>query len=255
MISFRPPRMQQRKKGLVIFPLWKLRYRICTCISVITPLVLSPLYFSIRTKSTIMSSSEEERKVSEKQMPRYAGPPEAEMTEEQRQIRQEILASRKGTGLSGPFGPWLAVPEIARPAQALGKACRYGTSLSFRESELVILLTGAKTNSETEFKIHTGEALKAGLSMEVIDAIPRGEEPFSIESVESKVCPLLENERERAIARFVSELLVSHTVSDSTYNNTKEKVGGHDNVLVELTSIAGYYTYVAYTLNVFRITP
>lgn len=183
---------------------------------------------------------------------RYAGPKEEDMTEEQKQIRDAIVKSRPRTGLSGPFGPWLAVPEIAQPAQALGRACRYGTSLSFRESELVILLTGAKARSQSEFDIHVGEALKAGISMEIILAIPRDED-FSKEAVKEKLLPLLDNDREKAIATFTSELLDTYTVSEETYNTTKTAVDGKDSVLVEITSIAGYYTYVAYTLNVFRI--
>ena len=91
---------------------------------------------------TIASTSTENQQhvyTSRSFKPRYTGPPEDSMTEEQKQIRQVILETRPRTGLSGPFGPWLAVPDIANPAQLLGRACRYGTSLSFRESELVIL--------------------------------------------------------------------------------------------------------------------
>jgi 4-carboxymuconolactone decarboxylase len=195
----------------------------------------------------------EARSTTTNEPPRFNGPSEEKMTEEQRQIRQEILASRPGTGLSGPFGPWLATPQIARPAQALGRACRYGTSLSPRESELVILLTAAKTRSNTEFQIHVGEALNAGLSVEIIQAIPR-DESFSLASVKETLCPLLENERERAIVLFTAELLDTFKVSDETYNFAKMNLGGEDSVLVEITSIAGYYTFVSYTLNVFRIS-
>jgi len=183
---------------------------------------------------------------------RYAGPPESEMTDEQRTIRDAIVKSRPRTGLSGPFGPWLAVPDIAQPAQALGRACRYGTSLSFAESELVILLTGAKTRSHAEFDIHVGEAVKAGIPMSTIQAIPRDDE-FSMSAVEESVVPLLENDREKAIARFTAELVDTYTVSDETYATTKKALDDKDSVLVEITSISGYYTYVAYTLNVFRI--
>ena len=48
---------------------------------------------------------------------RYNGPDVEDMTPKQKEIRDSILATRKGTGLSGPFGPWLAIPEIAGPAQ------------------------------------------------------------------------------------------------------------------------------------------
>ena len=184
--------------------------------------------------------------------PRYNGPTLEEMTPEQRELRDTILASRPGTGLNGPFGPWLAVIDIARPAQQLGKAVRYGTSLSFRESELVILLTGAKAKSHTEFDLHVGEALKAGLSMDIISAIPR-DDKFSLQAVKDFVIPRLANERETAIATFTAELLETYSVCDETYNMAKAALDGKDSVLVEITSIAGYYTYVSYTLNAFRI--
>lgn len=191
-------------------------------------------------------------KLSDGFVPRYEGPELQDMTEEQRQIRDAILATRKGTGLNGPFGPWLGCPDIAGPAQALGRACRYGTSLSFRESELVILLTGAKTRSHAEFDIHQGEALKAGMSLEVIQSIPRDDD-FSFDAVMKHVVPLLDNRREIAIAIFTAELLDTYSVSDETYYAMREALGDSDTVLVEITSIAGYYTYVAYTLNAFRI--
>ena len=184
--------------------------------------------------------------------PRYNGPLVDEMNPKQKEIYDYILKSRPRTGLSGPFGPWLAVPEIAEPASQLGKACRYDTSLSFRESELVILLTGARTQSPTEFQIHTGEALKAGITQEVIDSIPRDDE-FSRKAVQQKLLPVLDNDREKAIVSFAAELLETSTVSDGTYQTTRAAVENKDSVLVEITSIIGYYTYVSYTLNVFRI--
>ena len=82
---------------------------------------------------------------SESFVPRYNGPPIDEMTDEQRTIRDDIIRTRPRTGISGPFGPWLAVPDIGRPSQELGRACRYGTTLSARESELIILLTDRRT--------------------------------------------------------------------------------------------------------------
>ena len=186
--------------------------------------------------------------------PRYNGPKLEDMTEKQKEIRDMIIKSRPRTGLSGPFGPWLAIPEIAEPASTLGKACRYDTSLSFRESELVILLTGAKMKSNTEFEIHTGEALKAGLTMDIINAIPRDDD-FSISAVQSQLVPLLDNDREKNIVKFTTELLDTCTVSDETYATTKSALDNKDSVLVEITSITGYYTYVSYTLNVFQIPP
>lgn len=205
-----------------------------------------------RNMSTDKKESPEYPRTSVGFEPRYNGPAEADMTPEQQDIRDAIVASRPRTGLSGPFGPWLAVPAIAQPAQSLGRACRYGTSLSFQESELVILLTGAKTRSHSEFDIHVGEALKSGWSYDMIKSIPRDDD-FSVAAVKEKVLPMLENDRQKAIASFAAELLDTYTVSDETYEAAKKVFDGKDAVLVEITSIAGYYTYVSYTLNAFRI--
>ena len=60
-------------------------------------------------------------------------------------------------------------------------------------------------------------------------------------------------EREVAIVLFTSELLETSSVTDSTYLKTKAVFDGKDSVLVEITAILGYYAYVSYTLNVFRI--
>lgn len=60
-------------------------------------------------------------------------------------------------------------------------------------------------------------------------------------------------EREVAIVLFAAELLDSNTVSDETYATTRQVLGGDDSTLVEITAIVGYYAYVSYTLNVFRI--
>ena len=170
-------------------------------------------------------------------------------------IHDTILSTRPGTGLSGPFAPWIAIPSIAQPSQALGKACRYDTSLKFHESELIILLTGAKTYAHAEFDIHVGEAIKSGISMKIINAIPRDDE-FSIQTVHTKLLPLFDSktqQRDIAIIKFVTELLCTYKVSDETYNSTKAVFDNKDSVLVEITSIVGYYTYVSYTLNVFNI--
>mmetsp|Transcript_9614 Transcript_9614/g.18059 ORF Transcript_9614/g.18059 Transcript_9614/m.18059 type:complete len:208 (+) Transcript_9614:2443-3066(+) len=184
--------------------------------------------------------------------PRYHGPSLDEMTNEQLNIYNSIVAARPRTGISGPFGPWLSVPQIADPAQKLGQACRYGTSLSPQESELVILLTAAKHKSHAEFDIHVGEALKVGLCMDVIESIPRDDE-FSMSAVKESLLPkLVPQSRDQMIVQFVSELLESATVCDATYKAAKN-VLTEDSVLVEITSIVGYYTFCAYTLNVFQI--
>ena len=168
---------------------------------------------------------------------RYNGPKyPSEMNQKQKGIYNSILKSRPNTGISGPFGPWLSVEAIAEPASQLGKVLRYDTSLSFRESELIILLTASKMKSNTEFQIHRGEALKAGIGMDLIATIrrPLDEIDLSLETIKKHVIELLDNDREKAIVAFTSELLDTSTVSDETYESTKACCDNKDSVLVFL---------------------
>lgn len=203
---------------------------------------------------------------------RYNGPPSDKLTPPQKEIQAAILKSRPNTGLSGPFGPWLSNPSICKPAQELGKVCRYDTSLSKYQSELIILLTAAKHCSHAEFDIHVQEAINAGISLDIICAIPR-DSKFTMLNVEQNLLPLIAKskpdngistscaassttyEQDCVLILFAVELLLhSGNISDELYERARRVLGdGKDEVLVEITSIIGYYTFAAYTLNVFRI--
>lgn len=169
---------------------------------------------------------------------RFIGPAVSEMTVQQRAIYDEIRGSRP-TGVAGPFGPWLASPGIAQPAQQLGRVVRLETSLPRVESEIAILLTAARHNSTTEWTIHEAEARKAGVSGDAIEAIRRGTRPHGL------------SPRTAAVYGFVHQLLSCSAVDNAVYEAARDALG--EVALVELTAIAGYYGLVAYTLNAFHI--
>jgi SpoVK/Ycf46/Vps4 family AAA+-type ATPase/alkylhydroperoxidase family enzyme len=174
---------------------------------------------------------------------RFKGPNVDDMDGEQRDVYDEIMETRT-TGVRGPFGPWLANVSIAKPAQELGRVCRYETSFTLQESELVILLTARHYRSRTEWDIHVEEARKAGLDERIISSIETREEPKF----------LLGEEKLAALFEFTSELLADSNVTEETYNRLKHAFDGEDKVVVEAVSISGYYGYVAHTLNVFGIS-
>ena len=189
---------------------------------------------------------------------RYKGPKVKDMNVEQHKIYSDIAATRT-TGIKGPFGPWLSNPSIAEPAQTLGRVCRYETSLSLRESELVILMTARHHNSDTEWDIHVTEARKAGLEEHIIQsllAISNNSDEACVlnqKSVSSGSEPRFVNDRDEVLYQFVKQLLKHSKVDDEVYWRTQEMFG--DPGLVDITSIVGYYSYVALTLNVFEIKP
>lgn len=158
-----------------------------------------------------------------------------EMSPAQRAIHDSVLRTRGN--VQGPFLAWMLSPGLADPAQQLGAFCRYGTSLSLQESELLILLVAARYDCAGEQQIHEPIARKAGLGDEVLAAI-RAHRP-----------PPIETPRLRLIAEVAGELLASNRISDALYARAAAQLG--ETTLVELVGIVGYYALVAYTLNAF----
>ena len=175
---------------------------------------------------------------------RYHGPDQEEMTPEQRNIYDEISRTRT-TGVAGPFGPWLANPALADPAQQLGRVCRYETIFDLRLSELAILATAHHTRSSTEWDIHLHEARKANLADRVIRSLEEHGLDLPDDAFEDDADGL-------AVFQFARELLENHSVSDATYAQLRNRFG--DRGCVDLVGIVGYYTLVAMTLNTFQIS-
>jgi len=168
---------------------------------------------------------------------RFRGPPQASLTVAQRRVQEDILRTRT-TGLNGPFGPWLANAELAQAAQTLGRIARYETSLSPRESELVILATAQHHRSGTEWDIHVREARRVGLEEPFIATIAGG---GTIESPP----------REAALHKFARQVLETSSASDDAYDAMVREFS--ETHAVETVAIIGYYGLVAQTLNVFQI--
>jgi|TARA_B110000091_G_scaffold193284_1_gene218252 4-carboxymuconolactone decarboxylase len=172
------------------------------------------------------------------------------MTARQQEI-YDAIAQNRSTGVAGPFGPWLANPELAQHAQMLGKTCRYDLkSYDLRHSELVILMVAMHTNAPTEWAIHVVEARRAGLEENIIEALQMygAHMPTDVKNVVYG-----ESQQDRAIADFASELLLHNRVTDATYEGLHECVG--DVGCVELVGLVGYYGLVSLTLNAFEIEP
>jgi 4-carboxymuconolactone decarboxylase len=164
--------------------------------------------------------------------------PEIEtLSPEQRTIYDSILKSRGN--VAGPFLAWLQSPGLANPAEKLGAYCRYGTSLSRIEVELLILVTAAHHACEGEWRIHAPIAIEAGLAPGVVEAIRSGGPPD------------LADERLAALAAFAAALLKTNRVDDATFQAAADQVGLP--TLVEAVGVVGYYGLVAHTLNAFEM--
>src|SRR3954468_826073 len=86
----------------------------------------------------------------------------------------DSLADPKGgsiRGLRGPGGIHLHSPEVALNARALNRYLWQGAGLSPRVREIAILTTARELDSQFEWAAHEPEALREGISSEIIETI------------------------------------------------------------------------------------
>ena len=162
-------------------------------------------------------------------------PDRASMTQEQRAVHDQILQTRGND--DGPFLAWLLSPGLAAKAQELGAVCRYGTSLSLQESELLIMHVASWYDCPAEAQIHGPIARHAGLSEDVLEA------------VRNRQAPRFDSPRLEILSTVAQELLTFRRLQQTTYERAITCLG--DVALVEAIAIMGYYALTAYTLNAF----
>jgi 4-carboxymuconolactone decarboxylase len=161
-----------------------------------------------------------------------------QLSDAQRLVYDRI-ANGPRKGVRGPLAIWLHRPQLAECSQALGRYCRYDSSLEPRLSELAILLMGRHWLAEYEWAAHKPFALEAGLAPEIIDAIRDGIEPD------------FKNADEVLVYRFIRELHAQRGISDQLYSQFTQLLG--DDAIVDLVGIAGYYTLISMTIKVFEV--
>jgi 4-carboxymuconolactone decarboxylase len=171
-------------------------------------------------------------------MPRIPLLTPEQMNADQLRVHDKIISGRRGQ-IQGPLRAALYNAELADRWQALGELLRYNTSLTPRQSELAILVTGRSCRSPFEWHAHRLEADKAGIEVEIIEAILAETRPTGLPPEDD------------LIYQFAIELNQQRSVSDATYAEALAAFGAL--VLVELTALIGYYTMVAMTLNAHEI--
>ena len=143
------------------------------------------------------------------------------------------IVESRGTMIR-PYEVMLHVPEMARPAAELGHQIRYEGGLSDHDRELAILAAATAHSCPFEWDSHVGLARSAGVSEATIDALRDGD--GSVGSPDD------------VIVGFVREMCATARVSDTAYAAASERLGTAG--VVELTTLAGYYTMLAFVINV-----
>ena len=160
------------------------------------------------------------------------------MTPQQRQVFDAVVSGRRGM-LIGPLRAAIHNPALADSWQKLGEILRFNTVFPPAISELAILVTARRWNSELEWVIHAKTAREVGLSEGIIDAIREARTPY------------FEDEVAREVYDYVRALQNDGCVSDAQHAAIVKRWGVIG--VVELTAITGYYAMVAMTLNAHQI--
>lgn len=157
--------------------------------------------------------------------------------EEQKKAAEEFQAARK-VPVFGPFEPLMYSPQVMNLTRAFGDYLRYHSAIGNTLSELAILVTAREWSQDFEWTTHYPIALKAGIRKEIADAVAEGRRPAGM------------SEDEEIVYDFTTELHHNKRVSDGTYARAEKRFGKKG--VVDLTGIAGYYTFLAMEMNMAR---
>lgn len=171
-------------------------------------------------------------------MPRLPDIADGPMTPRQREIYEAIQSGPRGR-VEGPLRVWLHSPELADRSQALGAFCRYGSSLSARHREFVILVVAAEWRAGFEWTAHAPLAREAGVGEPVIEDLLKGGDLAGLD-------PDLAVLRDFALA-----LMQRHHVEQALFDAALRLLGQAG--LVELVGLIGYYGYISMTIKAFAV--
>jgi 4-carboxymuconolactone decarboxylase len=159
-----------------------------------------------------------------------------ELSPEQKRVHDEIAGPRAGA-VRGPFAVWLRTPRIADAANRLGNAVRLEGKLDRRLFELAILMVARHWNAQYEWFVHEKDALAAGVSRAVIEAVRhRGVPDFA-------------QADEKLVHDIVCELHATRTIGQPSYDRAVAALGL--DMFIELMTTIGFYTTAAMMINAF----
>ncbi|SAI65424.1 Uncharacterised protein [Bordetella ansorpii] len=171
-------------------------------------------------------------------MSRIPLPDPQDMNDAQRQVYERIVSGPRGR-LVGPLRAALHNPELAERWQAFGALLRFGTSLPPRVSELAIVVTARRWNSQIEWHIHAQAAADAGIPAAVL------------RDIQARRAPSFETEADEVAYEYARQMQETGQVAPGWYQRAVSLWGAVG--VVELTAVIGYYTLVSMTLNAHEI--
>ena len=154
--------------------------------------------------------------------------------DELRPIFDEVSSGPSGVG-TGPMSVLKYSPEMSKRAIPLFNYVRNESSLPQRVRELAMLVTARSMDCPYIWNAHAALGRQAGLSDELVNAL-RDNRPL----------PPLSPE-ESAVVGYGRDLFQTRRVGDENFKAILELFGAQG--LVELTTLMGYYTMLAFNAN------
>jgi 4-carboxymuconolactone decarboxylase len=140
-------------------------------------------------------------------------------------------------GLHGPAGIWLHEPKLTEVYVPFGNYLRFHAGLSEPVREVSILAIARECNSAFEWAAHEKEALRVGVTAEVINSIKFREPTATMKAPFGTV------------VEVIREAFTERSVRAATYDAAVSLLGVP--LLIDLITLAGTYASTAALLAVF----
>jgi 4-carboxymuconolactone decarboxylase len=163
--------------------------------------------------------------------------PVEKLTAEQRKAGEAIASGPRGS-LRGPFVPMLRSAGLTNAMQKMGEFIRFECQLDKRVNVLAGLIVARYWTNHYVWSGHIDQALDAGLSQTLIDALAEGRRPDGMSKLEETTYD------------FLTELYANKGVSDATYDRAVAVLG--EQGVIEMLGVAGYFAINAMIMNVAR---
>jgi 4-carboxymuconolactone decarboxylase len=140
-------------------------------------------------------------------------------------------------GLRGPGGILLHSPELSRYARPLNRYLRHEAGLGGRVRELAILATARELDSQFEWAAHEPEAIREGISREIIEIIKHRKDTTGLD------------EPDAIVIELGRQIFGARKVASATFARSLRQFGRR--ALVDLVALMGNYAGTAAVLTAF----
>jgi 4-carboxymuconolactone decarboxylase len=156
---------------------------------------------------------------------------------EDQAVWDRIAAVR--SGVRGPFGVLMHVPQLADRVRALEDYFRFEAELPAADRELVVLVTAREMEARYAWARHEHRAHEEGTPAEAVAAVRSN---GSLDEL---------TKRDRLLVEITRAVLRTRRLTDEQYAEAIAELGRRQ--LIELVALAGHYSLIGLTVGAFDV--